>query len=135
VPIISANVIACQELLTETTGIFSAIRILSLLNVTRSTTHVNMHSLATVFSTPGDYAEHVMSVRMMTHEGLQIAVGEDYPFSFGYNADPEGYGGFSLQTRFNLELAKLPSGLGWFFVWVYVDGEPAAKTNFMLRWS
>jgi hypothetical protein len=75
-----------------------------------------------------------MSVRMQTPDSRLVANGADYSFSYGYNVHPEGYGGFSLKTRFSLELSKLPPSLGWFFIQVYVDGEPVAKTLFMLRW-
>jgi hypothetical protein len=95
VSIISANVIACEDVLTEkATEIFSAIKILSAFNLARSSTSIALYSLATVFSTPGDHLGHVMSVRIKTPEGLDVAVGSDYPFSYGYKVDPQGYGGF-----------------------------------------
>jgi hypothetical protein len=97
-------------------------------------THMSLYSLAIVLSAPGDNSNHVMSVQMKTPEGLIVAQGEDYPFNYGYRIDPIGYGGFSLKTKFNLELSELPASLGWFFLWVYVDGEPVAKTAFTLRW-
>ena|GEM_PF-3555198 len=134
VPIVSANVIACEDILTEKTDIFSAIKILSAYPVPGGTTQINLYSLATVFSAPGDYSSHVMSVQLKTPEGLAVARGEDYRFNYGYRIDPAGYGGFSLKTKFNLKLSELPGNLGWFFVWVYVDGEPVAKTAFTLRW-
>jgi hypothetical protein len=56
------------------------------------------------------------------------------PFLTDIRSIRKDTGDFSLKTRFALELSKLPQGLGWFFVWVYVDGEPAARTAFMLQW-
>ena len=114
-PIVSANVIACEDVLTEKTDIFSAVKILSAYNVSRQTTHMNLYSLATAFCTPGDYSSHVMSVHMKTPEGLAVATGADYSFNYGYKIDPLGYGGFSLKTKFSLDLSKVPAGLGWFF--------------------
>ena len=132
--IISANVIACEDVLTEKSEIFSAIKILSAMNVSRATTHVCLYTLATIFSTHSDYVQHVMSVRIDTPDGVRIAIGADYPFYYGYKVDPQGYGGFTLKTRFSLELSKLPGNLGWFLVSVDVDREVVAKTVFMLRW-
>jgi hypothetical protein len=134
VSVISANVIACEDILTEKTEIFSAVKILSAYKISRETMHLNFYSLAIATSTPGDYSRHVMSVQMKTPAGLTVAAGADYQFNYGYKIDPLGYGGFSLKTKFTLELSKLPPELGWFFLWVYVDGEPVAKTVFTLRW-
>jgi hypothetical protein len=65
VSIVSADVIACVTAVTGTPEIIN-VRILSVYNLARHSTHSDFYSVSAVFSSPGDYAEHVRSVRLTT---------------------------------------------------------------------
>ena len=131
-PIISANIVLCLDVLTEkTTELPSAMKMASVLNIA-SRDYAHFCSIASVFCSPGDHSPHVMSVRMMTPEGINAGSAPDHAFLYGYRQDPEGYGGYNLTTTFDIDLTLLPH-LGWFLVCVYVDGEWVTQAPIMLR--
>lgn len=132
VPIISASVIPCLDVLTEkTTEVLSAIKILSVLNIPTDP-YAHFYTLSVVYCTPGDFSQHMMSVQLDTPEGVNAASAPDHYFRYGYKQDQNGYGGYLLTTKFDIELAKLPS-LGWFLIHTYVDGAHVASAPIMLR--
>ena len=132
VPIISASVLICQDVLTEKANeIQSAFRMMSVLNIPTDA-YAHFYSLSTVYCSPGDYSQHRMSVRMETAAGAYAASAPDHEFRYGYKQDRNGYGGYLLTTKFDIELAKLPS-LGWFLIHTHVDGVLVASAPLMLR--
>ena len=123
---LSANVVVCAEVLKEAkTDLLSAIRIASVITVPK-TNQAHFYSVAFVSSSPGDHESHVMSVQMNAHDGIKVASAPDYRFTYGYRVDPNGNGGFSMNTEFGIDVSNLEIP-GTFWVWVYVDGEPVAK--------
>jgi hypothetical protein len=105
---------------------------LSVLTVPKGNTHAHFFALTQLFSEPGDYSTHTISVRLMAYDGRYVGSAPDVVFSYGYRIDPLGPGGYSLKTEFNVELSTLPY-FGWFLIWAYVDGQPVAKIPIMLR--
>jgi hypothetical protein len=130
---LSANVIVCTEVLAETeANLLSAIRMMSVITVATVNTHAIFYSVVFVSSIPGDQEQHVMRVAMRRDDGQVVLFAPDHLFKYGYQVDINGYGGFSLRTRFDVDMTKLETS-GTYWIWVYVDENPVAKTPIMLR--
>jgi len=127
---LAVNAVVCQEVLTEATGLLSAIRIFDTLTIGSDFAH--FYVLTTAVSNPGDRAEHVLKVTMNRWGGEEVASAPEYRFTYGYNVDFSSPGGFRLTTEFNVDTRPL-GPLGRFMVWVFLDGAPVAKAPVTLR--
>ena len=123
---LSANVIVCQQVLTEKTELLSAIRIVDTLQISPGYDYAHFSVVTIVVSNPGDIWPHVLKVVMTTWDGREVASAADYKFSYGYKADPTGPGGFRLTTQFDVDLRQLDT-LGQFLIRVFLDGELLPK--------
>jgi len=98
---ISASLIVCESVLTERNGTFSGIRIMDFL-ACGSAAAVKFSVLTYLHCTPGDLSPHTITVDMTDASGAVVASTPATPFLYGYRRDPNGYGGFSLVSDFNL---------------------------------
>ena len=129
---IAVNVIVCQEVLAETTGVVSAIRIFDTLTISPGNNFAHFYVLTLAVSRTGDFDPHILVVTLNAWNGQEIARAPNQDFKYGYNIDVSGPGGFRLTTEFNIDLRPL-AALGQFMVWVSLDGAVVAKAPIMLR--
>ena len=101
---LSANIIACETVLSERTEIVSAVRILNVLAIGAGNNFARFSTLTFVTSQPGDLGQHNLQVRMQTMHGELVAQAPGYPFVYGYKIDLTGPGAFMLTTNFNIDL-------------------------------
>lgn len=131
---LSVSLIVCESVLSEKTGIVSAIRITDVLTVGPQSALARFFVLTYLHSHPLDLQQHVAKVQLMgLREGAWGSVAEapDQRFVYGYKLDPSGPGAFMLTTEFNLDLTML-GALGVLYVQVLVDGNLEDQTPLTL---
>jgi hypothetical protein len=128
--LIHASLIVCESVLTEKTGLVSAIRIMDVLTI-RSAGFAHFFTLTRLHSTqPPDLSPHVLAVRAVGLDGVTVASGEPYPFVYGYGAEPSAPGGFTLTTEFNLD-SSAPGGT--YDIQAWLDLVLVARASLTLR--
>jgi hypothetical protein len=133
--VIAAKIILCESVLTEETGLPSAIRILDMIGLSAGTSSIHFFAITNIHYKPLDFAHHVLSVRLVRLQNGQwntIAAGDDYGFSFGHRHSLTAPGSVVLTTEFNLPLAQLGE-LGTFYIQAWLDGEMVTHTPITLR--
>ncbi len=132
-PLLSANVIICESVLTEKTDVTSAIRILNVLTVSPSKNLATFRVHTALASTPTDFEQHVVKVWMHPLDSAVVAAeAPEYRFVYGRKIDFSGPGAFNLTTDFNLDLRPL-GDLGHYLIVVSLDGQLVARTPLTLR--
>ncbi len=138
VPIsLCANIVLCQSVLTETTGLHSAIRNFDHFTLPTGSNFAYFYALTILTSRPMDFLPHILSIRMVGQQGESwniVASAPDHRFSYAYKIDPSGPGGFNLKTEFSVDVSAWPK-LGTFFVQAWLDGERVAQAPITLRRS
>jgi|RhiMetdeSRZDD1v2_1073273.scaffolds.fasta_scaffold1070144_1 hypothetical protein len=132
---ISASLVLCESVLIEKTGIVSAIRILTSVNIPLSVNSIRFYALTFLTSPPHDTELHVLRTLMIEERAdgwNAIATAPDQTFHYGYAVDQHGPGGFYLSTEFTIDVTKLATS-GIFFVQAWLDGERVAQTPITLR--
>lgn len=122
---ISASVIVCESVLTEeVSGLRSAIRILSHVKPATGSEIAHFYGLTFLASRPGDTASHELEVRMVGENStgwFVVAASPVHTFTYGYKIDQAGPGGFSLATRFSINVKGLDLSAA-FFIEALLDG-------------
>jgi hypothetical protein len=132
---ISASVIVCESVLTEKSGLLSAIRIMDSLRVPPGATIARFFALTRIHAKPLDFLPHVLQVRMVFPAGddwVPVSTAPDHRFSYGYNIEKTAPGGFNLTTEFNIDLKPL-GGLGTYYVQALLDGKYLNQCPITLR--
>jgi hypothetical protein len=105
---LAVNLILCENVLTETNGLVSAIRVFDVLTIAPGNNFARFFALTTAVSNPGDIDQHVLRVSMHSLDGQQeIARAPDFPFVYRYNAGFQTPGGLRLTTAFNIDIKTL----------------------------
>jgi hypothetical protein len=63
-PLLSANILVCETVLTEKTDMLSAIRMMDTIRVAPSNNSVHFYVVTRVMSQPEDFSQHVLKVQM-----------------------------------------------------------------------
>src|SRR5258708_4026196 len=122
--LLSANVLICESVLSESNGLKSAIRLIDFLTVHPETVIAHFYALTLLRSKSFDPHQHRLVVRM---EGFRngkwesVAEAPECRFTYGF-VDPSGPGGFVLTTEFSINLANL-GGVGIFYIQAWLDDE------------
>jgi hypothetical protein len=132
---VSASLIICESVLTEKTGVVSAIRIMDVLTVPALGVQARFFVLTYLHSRPADYLQHVLRIQMVGQDGSDwkiVADAPDHRFVYGYALAALAPGGFVLTTEFNINLIPLGS-LGTYLVQAIVDGDLVEQTPLTLQ--
>jgi hypothetical protein len=132
--LLAANLLLCESVLTEDSGLRTAVRIVTHIRLAAGSDTAFFNSLTILTSLPGDHDQHVLKVQMKGEDASQwqvVTEAPDHHFVYGYKQDLRDPGGFSLQTKFavnvqNLDLSKT------FFVEAWLDGERVAHAPLRL---
>jgi hypothetical protein len=130
-PLLSANIILCENVLTEKTEMSSAIRLLDVLRLAPGTNNAHLFAITRVYSQPGDFGQHTLRITANDRNAGLITQAPDYRFQSGYRIDPSGPGGFVLTTEFNIDvsLLRLPTTC---VVNAFLDSQLVAHTPLTL---
>lgn len=134
-PAVFVSSVICESVLRETTGVSSAVRIMSAIKLNPIQTHVHFFVL-TSFHQPNygvpDLHFHEAVIQMVGNRagGWEI-VASAKPYSFVYTRKDEAIGGMELATEFTVDLSKLPD-LGTYFMQVLLDGQLVAQAPLSL---
>jgi hypothetical protein len=121
---VSSSVVVCETILTEGSGLLSAIRIMNTLTLPAGANFARFFVLTQVHAQPGDFQPHVLRVRMVFPQGdgcVEVASASEYRFFYGHKVGP-GPGGLNLTTEFNIDLRMLGQ-LGTYYLQAFLDGQ------------
>jgi hypothetical protein len=130
-----ASIIVCESVLTEKTGVGSAIRIMDILTVGPASLSARFFVMTFLHPTQLDLGTHALKVQMLGLRNANwviVADAPEYKFSYGYEVDVSGPGALQLTTEFNVDIAALGQ-LGTFFIQAIVDGNFLIQTPLTLR--
>jgi hypothetical protein len=131
-PPLCANIVLCETVINEYTGTQTFVRTFSHLTLDEKQYSAQFFSVTLLTSLPGDLINHVLSVRMVDASGQSVATAPDRHFAYAYRIDPAGPGGFSLTTKFTVDVTKLAS-LGTYLIEAWLDGSRVAQAPLTLR--
>jgi hypothetical protein len=134
-PLLSANIIVCENVLTENPDIGgpvpSAIRTISVIALPPGNNSAHFFALTFLSSQPGDFSPHTVQIQVTGKSGTFIAQAPPLTFRYGYLIDPSGPGGYILRTEFNVDVSAYNLPLGC-LVSAFLDGSAVARTPLML---
>ena len=125
-----ANLIVCESVLSEKTGVVSAIRIMDLL-VVAPNGFAHFFTLTRLYSSADrDISLHTLNVQAVGPHGVVVASSPPHPFVYGYGQEPSSPGGFMLTTEFSFD-GTAP--LGPYDLQAFLDNRLVARAALTLR--
>jgi hypothetical protein len=131
--VISANTVICETILTEDSGVVSAIRIVDVFQYVRHPTVpleqqvITVRILGIVRTKIGDTAEHIIGVNVLRPDEEHGEIHEVFRGPMPTKV-PEAPGGFTVQAV----VGVVPRKQGTHYGIVYFDGVEVARTPFTL---
>lgn len=79
-PVLSANILVCETVLTEKTDVLSAIRMMDTIKIAPNSNAAHFYAITRVTSQPGDFSPHVIKVQVTQQDGSLVTEASGYPF-------------------------------------------------------
>ena len=133
---ISASIVVCESVLTEKTGILTAVRITDSFILNQAAAFAHFYTVTFVRSLPMDFQQHRLKIQIVRKVGttwVTLAEAPEHYFNHHYTVLSEPVS-FSLTTEFTLALGPLEP-LRSYFVQAWLDGEMVVQTPLTLRRS
>jgi hypothetical protein len=130
--LLTANIVLCEMVLIDKAEVASAIRIINVITIAPGQNHAHFKAHTVLNSDGPDFAPHVVQLQLVTRDGKLVFSAPEYKFVFANRLDFSGPGAFNLTTDLNVDVSGFEA-LGYYVVWVFVDGKRVTGASMMLR--